>query len=87
MATAGFLITLVAALIGSCFGKSKYYGRKDWERIPTSTNRIDVTLDNFDRQVLFSSVWGTAIRPTSLTIWELTLLRLPPLWKSWTRAA
>ena len=52
MATAGFLITLVAALIGSCFGKSKYYGRKDWERIPTSTNRIDVTLDNFDRQVL-----------------------------------
>ena len=52
MATAGFLITLVAAIIGSFFGKSKYYGRKGWERVPTATNRIDVKLDDFDKQVL-----------------------------------
>lgn len=52
MATAGFIITLAAALIGSLFGKPKYYGEKNWERIPTSTNRIDVTLDDFDKQIL-----------------------------------
>ncbi len=52
MATAGFLITLVAAIIGSFFGKPKYYGRKGWERVPTATNRIDVKLDDFDKQVL-----------------------------------
>lgn len=52
MATAGFLITLVAALIGSFFGKPKYYGEKGWERVPTATNRKNVTLDEFDKQVL-----------------------------------
>lgn len=52
MATAGFLITLVAAVIGSFFGKPKYYGEKGWERVPTATNRIDVKLDDFDKQVL-----------------------------------
>ena len=52
MATAGFLITLLAAIIGSFFGKPKYYGRKGWERVPTATNRIDVKLDDFDKQVL-----------------------------------
>ena len=52
MATAGFLITLIAALIGSLFGKPKYYGRKGWERVPNDHNRIQVKLDNFDRQVL-----------------------------------
>ena len=52
MATAGFLITLVAAVIGSAFGKPKYYGKKGWERVPTATNRIEVTLDDFDLQVL-----------------------------------
>ncbi len=52
MATAGFLITLVAAVIGSFFGKPKYYGKAGWERVPTATNRIDVKLDDFDKQVL-----------------------------------
>ena len=52
MATAGFLITLIAALIGSLFGKPKDYGRKDWERVPNDHNRIQVKLDDFDRQVL-----------------------------------
>lgn len=52
MATAGFLITLVAAVIGSFFGKPKYYGEAGWERIPTATNRKEVTLDDFDKQVL-----------------------------------
>ena len=52
LATAGFIITLVFALIGSCFGKPKYYGKKGWERVPTATNRIDVKLDDMDRQVL-----------------------------------
>ena len=52
MATAGFLVTLVAAVIGSFFGKPKYYGKAGWERVPTASNRIDVTLDDFDKQVL-----------------------------------
>jgi len=52
MATAGFIVTLVAALIGSLFGKAKYYGAAGWERVPTATNRIDVTLDEFDTKVL-----------------------------------
>lgn len=52
MATAGFVITLVAAVIGSFFGKPKYYGEAGWERVPTATNRKDVTLDDFDKQVL-----------------------------------
>ncbi len=52
MATAGFLVTLVAAVIGSFFGKPKYYGKPGWERVPTATNRINVTLDAFDMEVL-----------------------------------
>lgn len=52
MATAGFIITLVAALIGSCFGKPKYYGQKGWERVPTATNRVDVQVNDFDKQVM-----------------------------------
>lgn len=52
MATAGFLVTLVAAVIGSLFGKSKYYGKPGWERVPTATNRVDVKLDDFDKEVL-----------------------------------
>lgn len=52
MATAGFIITLVAALIGSCFGKPKYYGQKGWERVPTATNRVEVQVNDFDKQVM-----------------------------------
>ncbi|MCR4672312.1 MAG: sodium:solute symporter family protein [Lachnospiraceae bacterium] len=52
LATAGFLVTLVAALIGGAIGKPKYYGEKGWERVPTATNRINVTVDDFDKQVL-----------------------------------
>lgn len=52
MATAGFIITLVAALIGSLFGKPKYYGEKGWERVPTASNRVDVKVDAFDKDVL-----------------------------------
>lgn len=52
MASAGFIITLVAAVIGSFFGKPKYYGQAGWERIPNATNRVDVSLDDFDKQVL-----------------------------------
>lgn len=51
-ATAGFLITLIAALIGNCFGKSKYYGEKGWKRVPTATNRKDVTLEEADKEIL-----------------------------------
>ena len=52
MATAGFLVTLVAALVGSFFGKPKYYGEAGWERVPTDSNRKDVSLDEFDTSVL-----------------------------------
>ena len=52
LATAGFLVTLVVAVIGSLCGKPKYYGQAGWERVPTATNRKDVTLDATDKQIL-----------------------------------
>lgn len=52
LATLGFLVTLVVAVIASLTVKPKYYGESTWERIPTATNRKDVKLDDTDRKVL-----------------------------------
>lgn len=52
LASLGFVVTLVVAIIASLTGKPKYYGEKGWERVPTASNRKDVKLDATDKQVL-----------------------------------
>lgn len=52
LATLGLVVTLVVAILASLTGKSRYYGEAGWERVPTATNRKDVKLDQFDKQVL-----------------------------------
>lgn len=52
LATLGLVVTLVAALIGSLFGKPKYYGEAGWERVPTAANRKDVTLGDTEKEIL-----------------------------------
>ena len=46
LATLGFLVTLIVAVLASLTGKPKYYGESGWERVPTATNRKDVKLDD-----------------------------------------
>lgn len=52
LATLGFLVTLIVAVLASLIGKPKYYGESGWERVPTATNRKDVKLDDTDRKIL-----------------------------------
>jgi len=52
MATLGFVITLVVAVIASLTAKSKYYGAAGWNRVPSATNRKDVKLNGTDMKVL-----------------------------------
>lgn len=52
LASLGFVVTLVVAIVASLTGKPKYYGEKGWERVPTASNRKDVKLDATDKQVL-----------------------------------
>lgn len=52
LATLGFIVTLVAAVVASLTGKPKYYGEPGWERVPTATNRVDVQLDDMSYQIL-----------------------------------
>ena len=52
LASLGFIVTIVAALIGSLFGKRKYYGQRGWERIPNDHNRENVTLEDMDYEIL-----------------------------------
>lgn len=52
LATLGFLVTLIVAVLASLTGKPKYYGQSGWERVPTATNRKDVKLDDTDRKIL-----------------------------------
>ncbi len=52
LATLGLVVTLVAAIIGSAFGKPKYYGESGWERVPTATNRKNVTLGETEKEIL-----------------------------------
>jgi len=39
-------------VIASLTAKPKYYGEAGWERVPTATNRKEMTLDDFDRKLL-----------------------------------
>ena len=52
LATLGFAVTLVTAVLASLTQKPKYYGTPGWERVPNATNRKDITLTDTDRQVL-----------------------------------
>lgn len=52
LATLGLIVTLIVALLASLFGSSRYYGRKGWDRVPSATNRMEVELNTFDKQVL-----------------------------------
>lgn len=52
LASLGFIVTLVTAVIASLTAKPKYYGEAGWERIPTDTNRQEIVLDDFDREML-----------------------------------
>ena len=52
LATLGFLVTLIVAVLASLTDKPKYYGESGWERVPTATNRKDVKLDDTDRKIL-----------------------------------
>lgn len=52
LATLGFLVTVIVAVLASLTGKPKYYGESGWERVPTATNRKDVKLDDTDRKIL-----------------------------------
>lgn len=51
-ATFGFLVTFVAAIIGSLLGTPKYYGKSDWQRVPTASNREEVQLDETAYKIL-----------------------------------
>lgn len=52
LATLGFVVTLVVAILASLTSKAKYYGASGWERLPTSTNRKDIKLGATDMKVL-----------------------------------
>lgn len=52
LATLGLIVTLAAAIIGTLFGKPKYYGASDWEIVPTATNRKEVVLTEQDKKIL-----------------------------------
>ena len=52
LATLGFVVTLVVAVLVSLTAKPKYYGQAGWERVPNAGNRKDVKLDAVDLQVL-----------------------------------
>lgn len=52
LASLGFIVTLVVAVIASLTAPPKYYGEAGWERVPNANNRKNVTLDATDKQVL-----------------------------------
>lgn len=52
LATLGFVVTLVVAVVASLTAKSKYYGVPGWQRVPSTTNRRDIKLGETDTKVL-----------------------------------
>lgn len=52
LATLGFVITLVVAVVATLTDKSKYYGASDWERVPNEKNREKVEITDFDKKIL-----------------------------------
>ena len=52
LATLGLIVSFVAAIIASLFGKPKYFGESDWELVPNDHNREDITLNDTDKEAL-----------------------------------
>ena len=83
LATLGFVVTLVAAVIASLTEKPKYFGEAGWELDPTDTNREEITLEERDMEILrlmrighkymrdFSDYMGTDSKITNESIERL----------------
>jgi SSS family solute:Na+ symporter len=52
LAVLGFIVTLITAVIGTLTEEPKYYGKKDWERVPNGSNRENIQLDGICLEVL-----------------------------------
>lgn len=52
LATLGFVVTLIVAVLASMTGESKYYGQSNWRRIPSKGQRRNIQLDSTDYQIL-----------------------------------
>jgi len=52
IALVGLGVTVIGCIIGSFFGKPKYFGQKGWELKATATNREDIKLDAQMKDVL-----------------------------------
>jgi len=52
LATLGFVVTLVVAILASLTSQAKYYGQGGWDRIPNAKNRKDIKLNDVDLKVL-----------------------------------
>ena len=52
LATLGFVVTLVVAIIASLTAQPKYYGQKGWDRVPNDSNRKNISLGQIEKQIL-----------------------------------
>ncbi|MDH6364756.1 SSS family solute:Na+ symporter [Enterococcus sp. PF1-24] len=52
LASLGFAVTLIVAVLANLFGKSRYYSQTAWERVPTTSNREEVELEELDLKLL-----------------------------------
>jgi SSS family solute:Na+ symporter len=52
LASLGFIVTLVVAVITTLTEPPAYFAAPGWERVPTATNRKDIALDDFDLRIL-----------------------------------
>jgi SSS family solute:Na+ symporter len=52
LASLGFIVTLVVAIITTLTETPAYFAAPGWERVPTATNRKDIALDDFDLRIL-----------------------------------
>ena len=48
----GLGVTLIVGIVVTFMSRPKYFGENDWARVPTDTNREDVTLGEAEYQVL-----------------------------------
>lgn len=83
LATLGFVVTLVTAVIACLTAKPKYYGEASWELVPSETNREDVILEERDMEILrllrighhymrdFSDYMGTDSKETNESVERL----------------
>lgn len=62
----GLFSTLVVGVVVSFFTKPNYYGASDWTRNPSEGKREDVSLSDFDKQVLSMTRYG------AITMAEIT---------------